>query len=51
MHILYLGLSHTKTPVSLHEKLAFSEDVIRAALGRLVCALLVHPSLFGIHPR
>ncbi len=37
MHILCLGLSHTKTPVSLREKLAFSEDAIRAALARLSC--------------
>ncbi len=37
MRILCLGLSHTNTPVSLREKLAFSEDAIRAALARLSC--------------
>jgi glutamyl-tRNA reductase len=37
MRILCLGLNHTNTPVSLREKLAFSEDAVRVALTRLSC--------------
>lgn len=37
MRILCLSLNHTNAPVSLREKLAFSEDAIRAALSRLSC--------------
>lgn len=37
MHIITLGLNHTKTSVQLRERLAYSEDQIRAALARLTC--------------
>lgn len=37
MHILSLGLNHTTAPVQLRERLAFSEEQIRASLSRLAC--------------
>ena len=37
MHILSIGLNHTTAPVALRERLAFSEDQVRAALARLGC--------------
>jgi glutamyl-tRNA reductase len=37
MHIITLGLNHTKTSVQLRERLAYSEDQIRASLARLTC--------------
>ena len=37
MHILCLGLNYTSAPISLREKLAFSETSARAALARLGC--------------
>lgn len=37
MHILSIGLSHTSAPIDLRERLAFSEDQIRASLSRLSC--------------
>lgn len=40
MHILSLGLNHTSTPVHLRERLAFSEEQIRASLARLYCGHL-----------
>jgi len=44
MHILSIGLNHTTAPVELRERLAFSEDQVRAALARLGCA---HTSVTG----
>lgn len=40
MHILSLGLNHTSAPVQLRERLAFSEEQIRAALARYYCGHL-----------
>jgi len=37
MHILCLGINHTTASISLRERLAFSEEQIRAALARLGC--------------
>jgi glutamyl-tRNA reductase len=37
MHITCLGLNHTTTTISLRERLAFSDENIRAALARLGC--------------
>lgn len=37
MHILCIGINHTSAPVSLRERLAFSEENLRAALARLSC--------------
>ena len=37
MHIFSIGLSHTSAPVDLRERLAFSEEQIRASLARLSC--------------
>jgi glutamyl-tRNA reductase len=37
MHILSLGLNHTSAPVHLRERLAFTEEQIRAALSRVSC--------------
>lgn len=37
MHILNIGLNHNLAPVTLREKVAFSEDQIRASLARLTC--------------
>jgi len=37
MHILSLGLNHATAPVPLRERLAFSEEQIRASLARLSC--------------
>lgn len=37
MPILCLGLNHTTTPLSLREKLALDEYVVRTALARLAC--------------
>ena len=44
MHILSIGLNHTTAPVELRERLAFSEDQVRAALARLSCG---HANLTG----
>src|SRR5215208_2438460 len=40
MHIFSIGLSHTSASVALRERLAFSEEQIRAALSRLSCGHL-----------
>lgn len=37
MHITCLGLNHTTTTIGLRERLAFSDENIRAALARLGC--------------
>ncbi len=37
MHIYCLGLNHTTAPISLREKLDFSEEALQAALARLGC--------------
>jgi len=37
MHILSIGLNHTTAPIELRERLAFSEDQVRAALARMSC--------------
>jgi len=37
MHILCLGLNHTTAPLSLRERLALNEDIVRIALARLSC--------------
>jgi len=37
MHILSIGLNHTTAPIELRERLAFSEDQVRAALARMDC--------------
>ncbi len=37
MHIHCVGLNHTTAPVSLREKLDFSEEAVQAALARLGC--------------
>lgn len=37
MHIHCLGINHTTASISLRERLAFSEDSLRAALARLGC--------------
>jgi len=40
MHIFSIGLSHISAPVDLRERLAFSEEQIRASLSRLSCGHL-----------
>ena len=40
MHLFSIGLSHSSAPVDLRERLAFSEDQIRASLSRLSCGHL-----------
>jgi glutamyl-tRNA reductase len=37
MHILCLGLNHTTASVHLRERIAFTEDQVRAALSRVSC--------------
>ena len=37
MHIIAIGLNQTTTSVQLRERLAYSEDQIRASLARLTC--------------
>ncbi len=37
MHITSIGLNHSTTPIALREKMAFSEEQVRAALARLSC--------------
>ena len=37
MHIHCLGINHTTASISLRERLAFTEDSLRAALARLGC--------------
>jgi glutamyl-tRNA reductase len=37
MYIVCLGLNHTTAPISLREKLALDENVVRTALARLAC--------------
>jgi glutamyl-tRNA reductase len=37
MYILCLGLNHNTAPISLREKLALDENVVRIALARLAC--------------
>jgi glutamyl-tRNA reductase len=39
MHIHCLGLNHTTADVQLRERLAFSDDSIKAALARLGCGM------------
>jgi len=43
MHIIALGLNHTTAPVQLRERLAFSEDQVRASLARLSCGKVTSP--------
>ena len=43
MHIIALGLNHTTTSVQLRERLAYSEDQIRASLARLTCGRMTSP--------
>ena len=43
MHIIALGLNHTTTSVQLRERLAYSEDQIRASLARLTCGRMESP--------
>jgi len=40
VHIHCLGLNHTTAPLGLRERLAFSEENVRAALARLGCGAL-----------
>jgi glutamyl-tRNA reductase len=40
MHIFSIGLSHSSASVDLRERLAFSEEQIRASLSRLSCGHL-----------
>ena len=37
MHILSIGLSHTSAPIDLRERLALTEEQIRASLSHLAC--------------
>ncbi|HXF84460.1 MAG TPA: glutamyl-tRNA reductase [Anaerolineales bacterium] len=37
MHIFVVGLNHNSAPVNLRERLAFSEEEIRASLSRVKC--------------
>ena len=43
MYILCLGLNHTTAPISLREKLALDENVVRIALARLACGHVASP--------
>jgi glutamyl-tRNA reductase len=43
MFILCLGLNHTTAPLSLREKLALDENVVRIAMARLACGHVVSP--------
>jgi len=43
MYILCLGLNHTTAPISLREKLALDESVVRIALARLSCGHVASP--------
>lgn len=43
MHIIALGLNHTTTSIQLRERLAYSEDQIRASLARLSCGRVPSP--------
>lgn len=43
MHIHCLGLNHTTAGIELREKLAFTENSVRAALARLGCGNGVQP--------
>jgi glutamyl-tRNA reductase len=43
MHIHCLGLNHTTADIELREKLAFTENSVRAALARLGCGNGVQP--------
>jgi len=43
MHIITFGLNHTTAPVQLRERLAYSEDQIRASLSRLSCGKMESP--------
>lgn len=40
MHIHCLGINHTTAPISLRERLAFSEESMRATLSRLGCGMV-----------
>ena len=40
MHIFSIGLNHTSASIQLRERLAFTEDQIRASLSRLACGHL-----------
>jgi glutamyl-tRNA reductase len=40
MRIYSIGLNHTSAPIQLRERLAFTEDQIRASLSRLACGHL-----------
>jgi glutamyl-tRNA reductase len=40
MHTYSIGLNHTSAPIQLRERLAFTEDQIRASLSRLACGHL-----------
>jgi glutamyl-tRNA reductase len=43
MYILCLGLNHTTASISLREKLALDENVVRIALARLACGHIASP--------
>lgn len=43
MHIHCLGLNHTTADLELREKLAFSENSVKAALARLGCGGCIQP--------
>jgi glutamyl-tRNA reductase len=43
MHIISLGLNHTSSSLALRERLAFTDDQIRASLARMNCGHLPSP--------
>src|SRR5512139_1398700 len=43
MHILCLGLNHTTALISLREKVALDENIVRIALSRLACGHIDSP--------
>ncbi len=43
MHILSIGLNHASASVELRERLAFSEEQVRASLARLTCGNISSP--------
>jgi glutamyl-tRNA reductase len=43
MHIFCLGLNHNTAPISLREKLALDENVVRIALARVACGHIALP--------
>jgi len=43
MHIIALGLNHTTSSVHIRERLAYSDDQVRASLARLSCGSVSSP--------